>query len=219
MLLEAIDVNKTIRKKPILKDINLVLESGKVYGIVGRNGSGKTMLMRALSGLMDIDSGEIRLDRRVLHRDMDVLPNTGIILENAGLYPEFTGLENLKILAAVNKKIGKKEIQAAIERVGLDPGDRRTYQKYSLGMKQRIIIAQAIMEKPDIIMLDEPTNALDAEGVDRIRMIIQEEKERGAIILLASHNQEDIRLLADEVYQMDKGMLCLSQRKIPTNID
>ncbi|MCD7727434.1 MAG: ABC transporter ATP-binding protein [Ruminococcus sp.] len=207
MKLIAKDVCKSIRKKTILSNINLELESGTVYGFVGRNGSGKTMLFRALSGLMKIDSGSIFLDDKELHKDMPFLPSMGIILENAGLYPEYTGMKNLKLLANINKKITDEQIADAITRVGLDPKDKRTFRKYSLGMKQRIVIAQAIMEKPDVIFLDEPTNGLDEDGIEDVRNIITEEKERGALILLASHNKEDIRLLADKVFYISNGVL------------
>ena len=151
-------ISKSLKGKTILSDINLDLKSGTVYGFVGRNGSGKTMLFRALAGLMNIDSGEIVYQGKVLHKDISIPPNLGIVLENAGLYPEFTGFKNLQLLAKLNGKIDDNAIVEAIKRVGLDPYDKRTYRKYSLGMKQRIIIAQAIMEKPDIIMLDEPTS-------------------------------------------------------------
>ena len=184
----------------------LEFKSG-ITSVIGPNGSGKTMLFRALSGLMKVDSGEIRLDEKVLKKDIDILPNLGIILENAGLYPEFTGMENLEMLAKVNKKVQREEIENTIRRVGLNPADKRLYRKYSLGMKQRIVIAQAIMEQPDILMLDEPTNALDENGIDKIRHIILEEKERGALILIASHNKEDITLLADQVFYINNGSL------------
>jgi ABC-2 type transport system ATP-binding protein len=206
-VLEVKGMNKTIRNNPILSNINLTLEQGVVYGFVGRNGSGKTMLFRALSGLMKIDSGEIIYQNKRLHKDFPILPNLGITLENAGLYPEFTGLKNLQLLAKLNKKIDDEHIKLAIKRVGLDPDDKRTYRKYSLGMKQRIVLAQAIMEQPDIIMLDEPTNSLDEDGVKQIRQLISEEKQRGAMVLLASHNKEDINLLADQVFYLDKGQL------------
>ena len=198
---------KKIKRNVILSNISLYLKSGNIYGFVGPNGSGKTMLFRALSGLMKVDSGEIRLDEKVLKKDIDILPNLGIILENAGLYPEFTGMENLEMLAKVNKKVQREEIENTIRRVGLNPADKRLYRKYSLGMKQRIVIAQAIMEQPDILMLDEPTNALDENGIDKIRHIILEEKERGALILIASHNKEDITLLADQVFYINNGSL------------
>lgn len=208
MKLEAINVCKNIRGNSILVDINLKMDSGNVYGFVGRNGSGKTMLFRALAGLMNIDSGKILFNGKILHKDFDVIPNLGIILENAGLYPEFTGLENLRLLARINKKIEDTDIEKAIVRVGLDPKDKRTFRKYSLGMKQRLVIAQAIMETPDVIMLDEPTNGLDEEGVCLIRKLIIEEKKRGALILLASHNKEDIYLLADKVFYLEHGKIC-----------
>lgn len=196
-----------IRGKKILSDINLELCDGNIYGIVGANGSGKTMLFRALSGLMSVTSGKITWNGKVLRQDFAVLPSLGIMLENVGLYSNMTGMQNLRYLASLKNKIQDKEIRRALERVGLDPDDRRKYQKYSLGMKQRLAIAQAIMEKPDVIMLDEPTNSLDAKGVEEIRRLILEEKERGALILLASHNQEDIRILADHIYQIKDGCI------------
>lgn len=200
-------IHKTIRKKVILSNVSLCLRSGNIYGFVGRNGSGKTMLFRALSGLMRIDSGSIVWEEKTLHKDFSVLPSLGIIIENAGLYPNFTGIQNLTYLANLTKRIGQEEIIRAITRVGLDPQDKRRYGKYSLGMKQRLAIAQAIMEKPDVIMLDEPTNALDEGGVAEIRKVILEEKERGALILVASHNKEDIQVLADEWYRVDNGQV------------
>ena len=207
MKLVLTDVCKEIRKKTILSHISLELTSGNVYAFVGENGSGKTMLFRAISGLMDLTSGTVTLDGKELHKDFEVLPNLGLTIENAGLYPELTGFENLRLLARLNKKIGDGEIREAIERVGLDPKDRRSFRKYSLGMKQRIVVAQAIMEKPDILLLDEPTNALDEDGVDLVRKIILEEKERGALVLIADHNPEDVRLLADKVFRISRGVV------------
>lgn len=205
--MKAQKISKVIRGKKILSDINLELCDGNIYGIVGANGSGKTMLFRALSGLMSVTSGKITWNGKVLRQDFAVLPSLGIMLENVGLYSNMTGMQNLRYLASLKNKIQDKEIRRALERVGLDPDDRRKYQKYSLGMKQRLAIAQAIMEKPDVIMLDEPTNSLDAKGVEEIRRLILEEKERGALILLASHNQEDIRILADHIYQIKDGCI------------
>lgn len=207
MILTAEHISKTIRGREILSDVSLELHSGKVYGFVGRNGSGKTMLFRALSGLMGLTSGTVRWGDRVLKQDFAVLPNLGIVLENVGLYPNLTGLENLRYLANIRKKCTQADLRAVLEQVGLDPDDKRTYGKYSLGMKQRLAIAQAIMEKPDVLMLDEPTNALDSEAVDQVRDIIVQEKKRGALVLLASHNYEDIRLLSDEVYRLESGRL------------
>ena len=207
MKLTAQHVDKTIRSTPILQDVNLTLEGGTIYGFVGRNGSGKTMLFRALSGLMKLSGGTVSLDDRVLHRDFAVLPSLGIVLEHVGMYPNLTGVENLRYLAGLTRRAGEADIRTALERVGLDPDDKRTYRKYSLGMKQRLAIAQAVMEKPDVLMLDEPTNALDSEAVAQVRDIITQEKERGALVLLASHNYEDIRLLSDEVYRLESGRL------------
>ena len=207
MELVANNINKTIRGRVILSNVSLCLQSGNVYGFVGKNGSGKTMLFRALSGLMRIDSGSIVWEEKTLHKDFSVLPSLGIIIENAGLYPNFTGIQNLTYLANLTKRVGQEEIVHAITRVGLDPYDKRLYGKYSLGMKQRLAIAQAIMEKPDVIMLDEPTNALDETGVEEIRKIILEEKARGALILLASHNKADIQVLADEWYRVENGQV------------
>ena len=201
------NVNKTIKKKEILKDICAGFENGRVYGIVGRNGSGKTMLFRAVSGLINIDSGKILLDGKELHRDMDVLPSLGMILENADLFPDLNCIENLEYLAGIRKTASKEDIVRAIERVGLDPSDKRSYRKYSLGMKQRLKIAQAVMEKPDVLILDEPTNGIDEAGVELVRKIVAEEKERGALVLISSHNRSDIDLLSDVVYQMKSGVM------------
>ena len=207
MILTAEHISKTIRGREILCDVSLELHSGKVYGFVGRNGSGKTMLFRALSGLMSLTSGTVRWGDQVLKRDFAVLPNLGIVLEHVGRYPKRTGLENLHYLAGIQRKCTQEDLRAVLIQVGLDPDDKRTYGKYSLGMKQRLAIAQAIMEQPDVLMLDEPTNALDSEAVEQVRDIITQEKERGALVLLASHNYEDIRLLSDEVYRLECGRL------------
>lgn len=207
MKLEAVNISKTIKKNTVLSGVSLSLENGNIYGITGRNGSGKTMLFRALSGLMRVDSGQVIYEGKVLHKDIEMVPRLGIVLENAGLYTEFSGFKNLKMLAKLNNLIGDEDIIRAIERVGLDPHDKRPVRKYSLGMKQRIVIAQAIMERPDVIMLDEPTNSIDEDGVELVRGIINEEKERGALILLASHSREDIDMLADKVFYMKNGAI------------
>ncbi len=207
MKLIAEGVSKSLKGKTILKDICLELETGKVYGFSGRNGSGKTMLFRALSGLMRIDEGTVTWDGKVLHRDFSHLPSLGIVLEHAGLYPGLTGMENLMYLAKLKNEIGREEVREAIRRVGLDPEDKRVYGKYSMGMKHRLVLAQAIMEKPWVIMLDEPTNGLDESGVEEIRTLIGQEKERGALVLLASHNREDMNILADHVYRIADGRI------------
>ena len=209
--LKAENISKKIKKNIILNNISLYLTGGNVYGFVGRKGSGNTMLFRALSGLIKIDEGKIYYNGENIFSKYSVLPDIGMIIENTGMYLEYSGFKNLDILAGINKKIGKKEIIESLERVGLDPSDKRAVRKYSLGMKQRLAIAQAIMEKPKVIMLDEPTNGLDQEWVNLIRKVIAEEKHRGAIILLASHNSEDIRVLSDKIYRMDMGKISLER--------
>ncbi len=207
MKVEIKDLCKQFKDRRVLDHINLQIGTGKIYGIVGINGSGKTMLFRCMAGLVRPTSGEILYDGKVLYQDISTPPNMGIIIENMGLYPEFTGFDNLKYLAGIRKRISDEEIRAAIERVGLDPKDKRKIKKYSLGMKQRILLAQAFMEKPDTLLLDEPTNSLDEEGVGLIRDILKEEMERGALIMIASHNKEDISYLCDEVFSISQGRL------------
>ena len=204
MELIAENVNKIIDKKIILNDVSLKLRNGMIYGFVGRNGSGKTMLFRALSGLMSIDSGTVSLDGKVLHKDFDVLPELGIMIENAGLYPQLSGFDNLKRLSSIRKKVDDNTIREYISTVGLDPDDKKPFRKYSLGMKQRLVFAQAIFEDQKILMLDEPTNAMDDSGVQMVRDILLERK-KDSIILIASHNREDIDLLADEKYRVSNG--------------
>ncbi|MCL2054659.1 MAG: ABC transporter ATP-binding protein [Oscillospiraceae bacterium] len=200
-------LKKSIKGALVLNHVDFQMESGKIYGLVGKNGSGKTMLIRALSGLMRPTEGRVLYNHLELYKDIDYIPSLGIVVENAGLYPEFTGFKNLQILAAVQKKITDEDIKKAIARVGLDPEDKRTVKKYSLGMKQRIVLAQAIMERPDVLLLDEPTNALDESGIEIIRNICREEAARGAIVLIASHNKEDIESLCDFKYRMEAGRI------------
>lgn len=207
MQLTATDVTKVIKGKTVLSHINLSLNSGYVYGFVGPNASGKTMLFRVLSGLISATTGIVSLNGKILKKAFPVLPDLGILLENVSLYPELTGYENLDYLVKFNHKIDKAGIIEALQRVGLDPADKRKYGKYSLGMKQRLAIAQAVMERPGILMLDEPTNALDQDSVKVIRGLIKSEKDRGAIVLLASHNKEDIQLLCDHTFTMDGGAI------------
>ena len=200
-------LSKVIKEKEVLKDINLSMERGKIYGFYGRNGSGKTMLFRAVCGLIKPTSGEIYIFGKKLGKDISFPESLGLIIESVGFWPQYTGFQNLKFLASIKNIISDDEIKEAIRSVGLDPDDKKIYKKYSLGMKQRLGIAQAIMEKPDLIVLDEPTNALDSEGVSLVRNILLKERDRGAVIMIASHNREDIDLLSDEKYMMDNGRL------------
>lgn len=201
------NVSKTIGHDDVLKNISATFESGKIYGIFGRNGSGKTMLFRAICGLIKITTGEIYFNDFKLHRDVSYAPNVGVIIETPSFWKQFSGFENLKMLASIQGKTTDVEIVESLRRVGLDPNDKRPVKKYSLGMKQRLAIAQGIMEKPDLIVFDEPTNALDEEAVKLLRQILIEEKARGAIVLIASHNKDDIRLLSDVFMKMESGRL------------
>ncbi|ADL69760.1 ATP-binding cassette domain-containing protein [Thermoanaerobacterium saccharolyticum] len=208
--LEVTNLSKNIGQNEILKSINLNLEKGTIYGFFGRNGSGKTMLFRALCGLIKPTSGTITINNKVLHRDISFPESIGVIIESPGFWDHYTGFENLKVLSSIKNIIGDEDIRKSIKRVGLDPDDRRIYKKYSLGMKQRLAIAQAIMERPDIIILDEPTNSLDENGVQLVREILIEEKKRGALILIASHNKDDIDILSDVKYKVDDGSVIQS---------
>ncbi len=205
--LEACHITKTIKNETILKDICFQMQSGRIYGIIGENGSGKSMLFRALSGLIHIDKGEILLDGKRLSGNLSQYLKIGLTLENIGLYPELSAMDNLLYLAKIRGEIGKQEIKEAIARVGLDIANKKIVKTYSLGMKQKLILAQAIMEKPELLLLDEPTNAMDEKSVKRVRHIIEEERKRGALIVLTSHRKEDIDLLCDKTYRMVQGTL------------
>lgn len=197
---------KTLNGKDVLSNINLELEKGYIYGFYGRNGSGKSMLFRAISGLIKPTSGEILVDNKVISGNQ--FPDSmGLIIENVGFWPWLTGFENLKILASIKNKISCNEIRDSIKRVGLEASSKKKYKQYSLGMKQKLGIAQAIMENPELIILDEPTNALDIESIDNIRKILKEEKSRGATILIASHNTEDLDILCDKKFNMMDGKI------------
>lgn len=201
------NLSKQIGTEKLLSDIHLELESGYVYGLVGRNGSGKSMLFRILSGLVKPTEGEIIADGKKLFTDMETIESLGVMVENEEMYPEFTGFQNLKFLSDIKKKIGEKEIREAMQRTGLDPDDKRIVKKYSLGMRQKLAIAQAVMERPEYIFLDEPTNGLDEDSVGLLHKIILEEKERGAVIVIASHSREDIETLCDITFTMKNGKI------------
>lgn len=191
----------------ILSDVSVLLEQGKIYGFVGKNGSGKTMLFRMLAGLVKPSSGQIFYNEESVIFGKRVPLETGLMIENAGLYPELSGVENLKFLASIKKKVSTEQIEKTIDKVGLNSQDKRKIKKYSLGMRQRLTFAQAILEKPELLLLDEPTNALDADGVQLMRKLILEEKQRGAIICVASHNAEDIEVLCDEIFEILDGKI------------
>ena len=196
---------KYIKKALILDDVNIQLTGGKIYGLKGPNGSGKTMLMRLLSGLIRPTSGEVWIDGKKLGKDMDFPESVGLLIENPAFLPNYTGYENLELLAQIRGKIGAEEICQSLLEVGLDPDDPRKYRKYSLGMKQRLGIAAAIMEKPDLLIVDEPTNALDDSGVEQICTILRRERERGALVVIACHDSLLLETLSDEIYKIYEG--------------
>ena len=207
MDIKITDVNKTIKKAPILRDINLEFTGGKVYGLRGKNGSGKTMLMRAICGLITPDSGIIDIDGKILGKDISFPESIGVLIKNPSFIGNYTGFKNLKVLASIQNRIGDEQIRKALEDIGLDPDDKRTYRKYSLGMKQKLGIAAAVMENPDIIILDEPINALDDVSVEKVHDILEEQKKRGAVIIIACHDKEELDQLSDEIIEISDGRI------------
>lgn len=200
------DYCKSFKSAEVLKNINLTLESGKVIGLKGKNGSGKTMLMRAISGLILPTSGKVYINDKELGRHISFPPSIGILIENPSFISNYTGFRNLKILASIQNRISDDEIRDAIRKVGLDPDDKRTFKKYSLGMKQRLGIAAAIMERPDIVILDEPINALDEAGAGLIKGLLDELKaNNGSLIIIACHDTEELNYLSDEIYEIYDG--------------
>lgn len=208
--IDLINVSKNIKRITVLENINLRMKGGEICGLIGRNGSGKTMLLRMLAGLIKPTAGEIRYENAAAS-DGQNGTRIGITIENSLFYPSFTGYKNLMFLANINKYIGPAEVRKALEDVGMDPDDRRVVRKYSLGMKQRLSIAQAIMEDPSHLFLDEPTNALDEEGIDRIHGLIARQAKRGAAVAVASHSKEEIALLCDKLYFMEQGRIVAEQ--------
>lgn len=196
---------KSIKSRPILNNVSYNFEYGKIYGLYGHNGSGKTMLLRAIAGLLVPDSGSVVIDGKVLHKDMSFPPSIGIVIENMNLLSQYNAFDNLKILGKIKKTATDEDIKTALERVGLK-SDLKV-KKFSLGMKQRLNIAQAVFEKQKIILLDEPTNALDNDGVQLIYKLLKEEKERGALVVITTHHKEDLEEICDVVLKMTEGEL------------
>ena len=203
------NLSKSFGQERVLKNVTRDFEKRKIHGIVGNNGSGKTVLMKCICGFLIPDSGSITVNGERVGVDVDFPRDLGLIIETPGFLPNMTGVKNLEILASLNKKIGLEEIAAAIRRVGLDPLMKKPVGKYSLGMRQRLGIAQAIMEDPALLILDEPLNGLDKHGVREMRQLIKGLKEQGKTILLASHNQGDIDELCDTVCEMDAGVMTM----------
>ena len=200
-------LSKKFGNTTVLNDVTISFEKGKIYGIVGRNGSGKTMLMKCICGFVNPTFGKITVSGKVVGKDVEIPEDIGIIIETPGFVLNYSGYKNLKLFASVRGKITNDEIIDAINTVGLNPESKKHVGKYSLGMRQRLGIAQAIMEKPKILILDEPMNGLDNDGVAHIRDVLLKLKKEKVTIILASHNKEDVEILCDEVCYMDKGQI------------
>lgn len=210
-LISVKNVSMNFKESQVLNDINVDFEKGKIHGIIGRNGSGKTVLIKIICGLIKPTNGEVIVDGAKIGVEIDFPRSIGVIIENPGFIPLQSGYKNLEYLASIKNTIGKDEIIQAIETVGLNPLDKKMVAKYSLGMRQRLGIAQAIMENPDLLILDEPMNGLDNDGVAQMRELFLKLKEDGKTILLISHNREDIAVLCDTSIELDKG--CIINRK------
>lgn len=206
-MIQLQNVTKRIKENTVLDNVSYTFKSGFVYGLYGQNGSGKTMLLRAISGLINLDSGSIFIDGEKLHDKIEFPPETGIVIENMELLPECSAKRNLQMLAKIKNIADEKDISFSLERVGLDPDSDKKVKKFSLGMKQRLNIAQAIFENQKIILLDEPTNALDEDAVQLIYKIIREEKSRGETIIVATHHKEDLKEVCDVILKIAEGKI------------
>lgn len=207
MVIQVENVSKIIKGNMVIDCVSVEFSSGKVYGLQGINGSGKTMLMRLISGLIYPTEGRIVIDGKILGKEIAFSESIGILIENPAFLDNYSGFANLKLLASIQNKIDDEQIYKTLERVGLEPDSRKKYKKYSLGMKQKLGIAGAVMEKPELLILDEPANALDKEGIERLKKIVQEEKERGALIILSCHDSALLEAMADVIYSMENGRL------------
>ena len=205
-MIQIENLSLTLQKIDILKDINLNLENGKIHGLIGRNGSGKTMLMKCICGFVHPTAGTIQIDGKYVGKDMDFPEDVGVIIETPEFISYMSGFRNLQLLAKGRKCIGDKEIYDVMKKVNLDPKNSIHVKKYSLGMKQRLGIAQAIMEHPKLLVLDEPFSALDEDGVRDIREMLLQMRQSGVTIILSSHNAEDIKVLCDNVYRLQKDV-------------
>lgn len=217
MNIKITNLTKEVNGSVVLNDVNMELESGAVYGLLGKNGSGKTMLMRAICGLIRPTGGVIEIDGQIIGKDLSFPRSVGMILETPAFLPDKTGFENLRLLASIRGEIGPREIKAALERVGLDPEDLRKVQKYSLGMRQRLGIACAIMEQPELLLLDEPFNGLDESGCQLVQKIILEQRSKGCLILLACHDRSELETLSDHIYRVVEGRFSLVRSGVEDN--
>lgn len=206
-MIEIENLTKIFGTQTVLSNISGTFVPGKIYGFVGRNGSGKTVLMKLILGFLKPTSGTIKVNGKQVGTDIEIPDDIGAIIETPGFLPDYTGFQNLKLLAMIRGKISNEKIRETIQLVGLDPDSKKHVGSYSLGMRQRLGIAQAIMEDPKILLLDEPLNGLDNEGVEEIRNVLLSLKKKGKLIVLASHSREDIQILCDTVFRMDHGKI------------
>lgn len=218
IIIEIRNASKRFKENIVFHDVSLSFEKGKIYGLIGRNGSGKTVLFKCICGFMPLTSGTIIVGGKVVGKDIDIPRNIGMIIDAPGFLPQYSGFKNLMMLTSLRAaaesdahntkhRFEKNPVSAAMKEVGLDPDSKKRVGKYSLGMKQRLAIAQAIMDHPTILILDEPTSGLDNSGVEDVRALLQTLRDSGTTILLASHNVEDIKILCDAAYRIDNGML------------
>lgn len=198
---------KEFKETRALKDVSVNFEEGKIYGLVGRNGSGKTVLLKSICGFIPLTSGTIKVDGKQIGKEIEIPEDIGIIIEEPGFLANYSGIKNLQLLAMLKGKLNRQDLENVLIQVGLDPKSKKKVGKYSMGMRQRLGIAQAIMENPRILILDEPMNGLDESGVNEIRKLLMQLKKEGRTIIIASHNAEDIRILCDKVYEMDGGVI------------
>ena len=206
-VIEVCNVTKRFGTSEVLKDVSINFEKGKIHGLIGRNGSGKTMLMKCICGFVPVSEGKILVDNKEIGKDIDVPESIGAIIETPGFLYGYSGYNNLKFLASIRNKISKEKIRQTIQMVGLDPDSKKHVGKYSLGMRQRLGLAQAIMEDPEILLLDEPMNGLDKHGVGEMRELFRSFADQGKTIIMANHSSEDIEVLCDTVHEMDLGVI------------
>ena len=206
-MIKVENVTKRFGDTVVLNNISVTFDDKKIHGLVGRNGSGKTMLMKCICGFVPVTSGRITVNDKEIGKDIDVPESCGIIIETPGFLPEYSGYKNLKFLADIKGNVKKETIMGAIRSVGLNPSSKKHVGKYSLGMRQRLGLAQAIMEDPDLLILDEPMNGLDKEGVSDMRKYLIDLKNKGKTLIIASHSTEDLETLCDTVFEMEKGSL------------
>ena len=201
------NVNKNIKGVEILRDVSLKMVGGKIYGIQGVNGSGKTMLMRAICGLIRTDNGEIKINDKIIGKDLEFPESVGVLIEKPGLIDNYTAMQNLKLLADIRKKTTDQELREFLIKLKLDPDDKRKVKKFSLGMRQKVGIAQAFIDNPDLLILDEPFNALDSESVDILKTLLKEYINEDRIIILSCHSREILEEVCDEIFKMEEGKI------------